>query len=107
MDYYSFVRIIKEYAHFPQWLPLPCHYEHGWNAWEGPIKSDLTISKNLMLVFSKRCARAWQKESDIPVVIIGSLFIHFRRMYSIEKSPDAKGTIAFPDHSTSVYRNNI
>lgn len=96
---YGFNEIIKQYARFPWYLPLPAHFEHGW-APENVLESDLTTNKPLMLVFSKRKAETWKKKSQIPVAIMGSPFVHFRNMHHIAKKKDAKGTIVFPGHST-------
>jgi len=92
--------IIKEYAKFPKYLPLPCHMEHGWTPIENALKSDLVSNKPLMLVFSKRRAEAWKKKSQISVEIMGSPFIHFKNMHHVTKQKDAKGTVVFPSHST-------
>lgn len=97
---FGFNYIIKEYARFPRWLPLPAHMEHGWNPSRDPLVSDLGSDKPLMLVFSKRQKEAWKKKSDIPVEVMGSPFIHYKNIHNITLKPDAKGTIAFPAHST-------
>lgn len=97
---YGFNLIIREYAHFPRILPLPCHIEHGWVAGSYPLVTDLAIDKPLMLVFSRRRLEAWRRKSNIPVAIIGSPFIHYKNMHNIHQRPDAKGTIVFPSHST-------
>jgi hypothetical protein len=97
---YGFNQIVKQYASFPWYLPLPAHLEHGWTPIEEALKSDLGSKKPLMLVFSKRRAEAWKKQSSIPVAVMGSPFIHFKNMHHITKQKDAKGTIVFPSHST-------
>jgi hypothetical protein len=101
-DYYGFATIIKEYAGFPQWIPLPAHYEHGWTDYPNPGKTDLETNKNLMLVFSKRREEAWKRHSAIPVAVIGAPFVHYRRSNLIHKDINARGTVAFPAHSTSL-----
>lgn len=97
---YGFNEIIKQYARFPWYLPLPAHFEHGWTPIEDALKSDLASSKPLMLVFSKRRAEAWKNKSRIPVSIMGAPFIHYKNMHQIRQKPEAKGTVAFPSHST-------
>lgn len=92
--------IIKDYANFPRFLPLPCHMEHGWTPLSKALKSDLATDKPLMMVFNKRQAEAWKKKSKIPVEIMGCPFIHYKNKHNITKKADAKGTIAFPGHST-------
>ena len=92
--------ILKEYAKFPKILPLPCHMEHGWGAWKYPLVTDLIIDKPLMMVFNRHCLEAWKKKSKIPAVIMGSPFIHYKNLHHITKKKNAKGTVAFPGHST-------
>jgi hypothetical protein len=102
---YGFNIIIKDYAKFPHYLPLPCHMEHGWAVNQGAIKSDLVTNKPLMLVFSKRRVKAWKKYSKIPVVIIGSPFVHYKLKHNIVTKSDARGTVVFPGHSTYFVKN--
>lgn len=97
---YGFNLILKKYANFPWYLPLPCHFEHGWTAIPDALKSDLTTKKPLMLVFSKRRMTAWKKRSKIPVEIMGSPFVLYKKMMKIKRQSTAKGTVAFPSHST-------
>ena len=100
MRNYGFNHIIKKYADFPWYLPLPAHMEHGWTIHTEALKSDLKTDKPLMLVFSQRRQEAWRKESKIPAKIMGSPYIHFKNMQNIKKGNFAKGTVAFPSHST-------
>ena len=97
---YGFNLIIKEYARFPARLPLPCHMEHGWTPLTPPLISDLATCKELMLVFSKRRKEAWQRESGIPVEVMGAPFVLYRRMRNLTQKSDAKGTLAFACHSS-------
>jgi hypothetical protein len=53
-----------------------------------------------MLLWSKRTATEWRSRSEIPYEILGAPFVHFRRMMQIGQSPDADGTVVFPQHST-------
>ncbi len=97
---YGFNIILKQYAKFPRFLPLPCHFEHGWTAFPNALVTDLETQKPLMLVFSKRRKQAWQSTSSVPVAIIGSPFSHYKDFKKISKKSDAKGTVVFPSHST-------
>jgi len=55
-----------------------------------------------MLVWSRRRLQEWQAESSIPAAIIGAPFVHYRKLMQIEKDITAKGTVAFPAHSTPL-----
>ena len=96
---YGFNRIIREYCRYPFWLPLPFEMEHGWSPLQEPGANEMLTQKPLMLVFSKRREQAWQKGSDIPVAVMGSPFVHYRRMHRIRQLANACGTIVFPYHS--------
>lgn len=101
MSDYGFNSIIKEYAGFPTFLPLPCHWEHGWTASSEAAASDLATTKSVMLVFSKRRELVWRKVSGQAVAVMGAPFVHFRKRRHITIANDAVGTIAFPGHSCS------
>lgn len=101
-NYYGLATLVKEYARFPQWIPLPAHYEHGWTDFPNPSITDLQTDKKLMLVFSKRREKAWKRHSAVPVAVMGSPFVHYRRSNLIHKDINARGTVAFPAHSTSL-----
>ncbi len=102
MEAYGSNIIIKEYCRFPKCLPLPCHMEHGWTPIPNALVTDLVIAskKNIMLVFSDRRLKFWQKASKVPVYVIGAPFVHYRRMANITPNPKSRGTIVFPSHST-------
>lgn len=98
---YGANEIIKRYAGYSRFLPLTAHLEHGWTAIDEALKSDLTTTKRLMLVYNKNRKKAWEQQSKIPAVIVGSPFVHYRNIYKIKRSKNAKGTVAFPAHSTN------
>lgn len=97
---YGINLILKEYARFPRYLPLPCHMEHGWTPIAEALVSDLKTNQPLMMVFSQRRAKAWKRVSQIPVAIMGSPFTLYKEVHRINQRPDALGTVAFPSHST-------
>ena len=99
---YGLNLILKEYFNLPKYLPLPCHVEHGWTALPHALITDLEIAseKGLMLVYSQRRKEAWIKKSKIPVYVSGSPFVLYRKKHNIKIKKNAKGTVAFPSHST-------
>ena len=98
---YGINLILKRYARFPRFLPLPCHMEHGWTPCANSLVSDLGVDKPIMLVFSRRRLDAWKSAGKSPAYVMGAPFVHFRRLKKIIKSPNARGTIVFPSHSTA------
>lgn len=98
---YGINLIIKDYAHFPRFLPLPCHLEHGWTPLSNPLVSDLEVDKPIMLVFSRRRLEAWKAAGKSPAYIMGAPFAHYRKIHKITKKPNSTGTVVFPSHSTA------
>lgn len=97
---YGMNLLIKDYAHFPRFLPLPCHAEHGWVVSGCALPSDLAVNKPVMLVHSRRRQRIWQRQKTTPALVMGSLFIHYKNKHRLQKNRSAKGTIVFAGHST-------
>lgn len=98
---YGLNYIIKEYAGFPSWLPMPCHTEHGWTPLPNPLESDLLNDKPIMLVLNIRREKAWKEaKTKKDVYILGTPFIHYKNIHQIKKNRGAKGTVVFPSHST-------
>lgn len=105
MDWYSIYglhAIIREYAGCPPSIPLYCRYEHGWDPLPRPDPYDAMTDKPLMLVWSKRRLELWNKECSIPAAVVGAPFVHYRKSRNIEQDIGARGTVAFPAHSTST-----
>lgn len=98
--FYGLDTLIRDYAGLPANVPLLCHFDHGWSPL--PEAYDLMTDEPLMLVMSRRRLQAWNKISSIPGAIIGSPFVHYRKSRQIEKNAAARGTIAFPAHSTQL-----
>jgi len=104
---YSSNKIISDYCNYPSFLYIP-RIQHGFHPRIEPWERDLDDKKTpIILLWSKRNRDAWKEVSKTPSCIIGAPFIHYRRRNTINKCADAKGTIAYPAHSTpnsqSVY----
>lgn len=97
---YGNIGIVRLYTRFPRFLPINVRIQHGWYQQITSFNEDLITDRPLMLVWSKRIAEIWKEKSNIPVEILGSPFILYRRMKNIVPKKDARGTVAFPHHST-------
>ena len=93
-------RIIRLLTGFPDELALPCRYEHGHIPGNSKPGNDLKTRKRVMLVFNQRRLDIWKQYSKKKAYILGSPFVHYRRLKQIERAPDAAGTVVFPLHST-------
>lgn len=92
--------IIRRYLRWPSLIPLNVRIQHGWYANFLPTTSDLRVDQPMMLVWSNRIAEEWYRLTGRPVRVLGSPFIHFRKMMGIVQDPSARGTVVFPQHST-------
>ena len=97
---YGMATAIKQYAKYPSWLPLPCWFEHAPPIINCIYPKDKRMCRNLMMVHNKKQAKLWKEQTDKEVVIMGSPFVHYRRINRIKQNPDAKGTIVYPSHSS-------
>jgi hypothetical protein len=100
---YSADVIIKDYCGYPKSFRLP-QIQHGWYLRVEPWERDLTGATHLFLAWNLRMQEAWVKRSKVPVVVIGAPFIHYRRRNKIVRSSSARGTIAFPVHSSPNFK---
>lgn len=92
--------ILRRYLQWPPLVPLNVRIQHGWYANLAPGTSDLSVDQPLMLVWNRRIAEEWRTVTGRPVTILGSPFVHFRKMNALERDPHAEGTVVFPQHST-------
>ncbi|MGI5869340.1 MAG: hypothetical protein ACOX9C_07855 [Kiritimatiellia bacterium] len=81
-------------------IPPGVVIQHGWTPLANALNSDLQNCKYLMLCWSERYQRQWQATSNVPSRILGAPYIHYRRSLDIQQDVAAKGTLAFPAHST-------
>lgn len=96
---YNLHALLKEYGRIRYWFP-GIVVQHGWTPRDDASPNDVHNATRLMLCLSKRYQKQFQAKSSVRCEIAGSPFAHYRRLHNIEIAPDAKGTIAFPAHST-------
>jgi hypothetical protein len=99
-DTYGFNEIVRLYSGYPEHLPLLANIYHGWYI-VPPRQSDLQSPRELLLTFNRRQADEWKAHSDKAVAVLGTPFIHYRRMMNIQRRDDAAGTIAYPGHDAT------
>lgn len=96
---YDMKRILENYAgietNVKRW-----EIQHGWMAAETVPAIDLERDIDLMLFWNKRLKSDWETKSKVKCEVITSPFVVYRRENNIVQSPEAKGTIAYPAHST-------
>lgn len=98
-EIYGFGRYIRRYGYFPSWLPLCVETDHG----AGPVYTvakELGSSAPVQLFHSPISVSLWKRHSKKSCYCFYSPFVFCRKTNGIEKTADAKGTIAFPAHTT-------
>ena len=103
-EIYGFGKYIRKYGHFPSWLPLCVHTDHGAGEVQ-QFNSELTSSAPVQLFHSPNSVRAWKAVSRKRCYCFVSPFVFCRKANGIEKSAEARGTIAFPAHTTIHLRD--
>lgn len=97
---YSLGKYLRVYAFYPSWLPLCVYTDHGMRGSHKPAKHELESNAPVQLCFSPQTKAEWEKYSIKPCFVMYSPSVFYRRRCKIELSVNAKGTIAFPAHST-------
>lgn len=101
-EIYSFGKYIRKYGYYPKFLPLAIYTDHGAGRIENkPYKDTLETDAPTMFYHSPESVKIWKKFSKKPCYAFFSPFVFCRRINKIEKSDQAKGTIAFPTHMTA------
>lgn len=99
-EVYSFGKYYREQAFYPSFLPLHVYSDHGVDGAQEVFKHELENDAKAMLVFSEEKQKAYMEKSKKPCYITIPPLVWYRKHYKIEKDKNAKGTIAFPSHST-------
>lgn len=105
-EVYSFGRHYRKYAFYPSSLPLHIYSEHG----VGDPKiapHELENNAEAIFVFCEEKCSEYKKISKKPCYVTVPPMILYRRRKNITQNKDAKGTIAFPSHSTPEIDSNF
>lgn len=97
---YSIGKYLREYSYYPLWMPLCVYTDHGIRGSHIPFKHELESDAPTMLCHSPKTKMEWERFSSKPCFVMYSPFIFYRRKYNILPMINAKGTIAFPAHTT-------
>jgi len=98
---YSFGKYIRKYANYPWVLPLNIYTDHGAGCLnDNPAPHELEAGAFCQFYHNPFLAKKWSEFSQKPCYVLRSPFVFCREVNKIQKSPDAKGTLAFSAHST-------
>lgn len=100
-EVYSFGRHIRNYAFYPFILPLHIYTDHGVGYYSDVIsKNELENNAYCQFYHSANSVELFKKVSNKPCYTMLSPFIMYRKKTGITKTKQAKGTLAFPAHTT-------
>lgn len=91
---------IRKYGFYPALFPLNIYTDHGPGEIDFPYKHEIESPTAVQFYHSHTARDIWRKNFKKPCHVLFSPFVFYRRKNNIEKLSTAKGTIAFPAHST-------
>jgi len=103
VDYYGLGEIIREYALFPKFLPLPVGIQHGWTNSTHMHEVRYDAAENWF----------WTRDLEIKYQIkfkglntraVGAPFLYLLKNLSYVEPIEKKGSIVFPAHSSKLCR---
>ncbi len=99
-EIYGFGKWIRKYGYYPSFLPLCIFTDHG-PAQTGVISPhELESDAPTQFYHSPNCVNTWKKVSRKRCKVLLSPFAFCRKMNRIEVMANARGTLAFPAHTT-------
>jgi hypothetical protein len=101
VDWYGQSGVIRQLLDLPSFLPLLVQASHGILLSDRPALADRD-AQGPVLVQNRAVAKVLRDAYGRHAYAMGSFYVHHRRLNGIEQSPDARGTLAFPAHSTHL-----
>lgn len=106
-EIYAFGKYIREYGYYPPFLPLHIYTDHGvGNFISEPSPHELNSTSYCQFYHSIDKVQRWKDFSSKLCFPLYSPFVFYRRKNNINLSDSAKGTLAFPAHSTPNIDDN-
>lgn len=99
-EIYGFGLQISRYGFYPYCLPLCIYTDHGPGYRDAIPIHEIESSAPIQLYHSQNSVRLWQSVTAKKAYCLYSPFAFYRRRTGASIASDAKGTIAFPAHST-------
>lgn len=90
---------LREYGYYPNWLPLYVFTDHGVSRDVSICHVELEHDAEAMFYHSIDSVNEFKKLSKIPCYCYYSPLAFYRKNHKFEQKIDAKGTLAFPQHS--------
>jgi len=98
-EVYGFGKWIREYCNYPWYLPLCIYTDHGPPMSDTPSKQELESGAPYLFFHSLALAKKWKEITKKEGFVLYSPFVYYRRKKNLHRSPNARGTLAFPAHT--------
>lgn len=101
VTYYGIGKILKEYAGFPLWIPLPVAVQHGWSIIATKHEARYNAVENWY--WSKNLEQKYQEEfPELRTRTTGAPFLYLLRSLNYTEPENKQGSIVFPSHSSKL-----
>ena len=99
-EQYSQGKIYREYANFPEELPLNVYSDHGMDPANVVYPHELENPAYAMLTYSNHKYENFTRKRKQPCFKVPQPLIWYRNHHNIQQKENAQGTIFFAAHST-------
>lgn len=97
---YGLGKHLKAYGFVPDSIPLCVYMDHGVTFADKIPPHEINNDAPCMFKFSPRLVQVYKSVSSKPCYTLPSPYVFYRKKNKITVSPNAKGAIIFPAHST-------
>jgi hypothetical protein len=102
-SYYGIGNIVRKYAGFPDYLPLPVSLQHGWSIL--PTNHDAHYNAGENWYWSRDLEEKYiQQYPGLKTRTIGAPFLYLLRLLNYVEPKNKQGSIVFPSHSSSLIK---
>ena len=103
VTYYGIGQIIRKYAKFPAFIPLPVAIQHGWTIF--PVQHDARYDASENWYWSNQIEQKYQEKfTGLNTRVVGAPFLYLLKIINYSELPSSqrKGSIIFPSHSSAL-----
>jgi hypothetical protein len=97
--WYGLGRCLRTWLRLPRWLPINIYLHHGPYIFDEPYQYMLMVRQPIFVTRASQ-ATFLRDRHGITAHVMGTPFVHYRKLKGIEQAADATGTVAYPSHST-------
>lgn len=97
--WYGLGRCLRAWLTLPEWLPINIYLHHGPYIFDEPYQYMLMVRQPIFVTRPSQ-AEFLRERHGITAHVMGTPFVHYRKLKGIAQASDAIGTVAYPSHST-------